>query len=109
MKLGLGLGYWGSGPPPGLAEKVAATGEPVGIRRDARWSVPEPELALVLSPQLQLVGDNWAKSESSAVLRVPSAVIEKESNYLLNPSHRDFGKIKIGTAEPLTLDLRLVE
>src|SRR5687767_8756188 len=28
-----------------LPEKVAATGEPVGIRRDARWSVPEPELA----------------------------------------------------------------
>src|SRR5580765_5239528 len=31
-----------------LAEKVVPTGQPVGIRRDARWSVPEPELALVL-------------------------------------------------------------
>lgn len=60
-------------------------------------------------PQLQLIGDNWAKSESSAVLRVPSAIIEKESNYLLNPAHRDSAKIKIGAAEPLTLDLRLVQ
>src|SRR5437868_3124573 len=32
-----------------LPEKVVANGEPVGIRRDARWSVPEPELALVLN------------------------------------------------------------
>lgn len=60
-------------------------------------------------PQLQRIGDRWAKSESSAVLRVPIAVIEKENNYLLNPAHRDFAKIKIGAAEPLTLDLRLVQ
>ena len=32
-----------------LAEKVAATGEAVGIRRDAKWDVAEPELALVLN------------------------------------------------------------
>ena len=36
-----------------LAEKVVATGEPVGIRRDARWNVPEPELALVLNSRGQ--------------------------------------------------------
>jgi 2-dehydro-3-deoxy-D-arabinonate dehydratase len=29
-----------------LPEKVVATGESVGIRRDAKWNVPEPELAL---------------------------------------------------------------
>src|SRR5215207_11058697 len=32
-----------------IAEKVVAAGEGVGIRRDARWSVPEPEFALVIS------------------------------------------------------------
>src|SRR5215831_9367484 len=31
-----------------LSEKVGGPGEKVGIRKDARWSVPEPELALVL-------------------------------------------------------------
>jgi 2-dehydro-3-deoxy-D-arabinonate dehydratase len=36
--------------------RVAGPGERVRIRRDSRWSVPEPELALVLSPHLQLVG-----------------------------------------------------
>jgi len=36
--------------------RVVGPGDAVVIRRDSRWSVPEPELALVLSPLLQLVG-----------------------------------------------------
>jgi 2-dehydro-3-deoxy-D-arabinonate dehydratase len=36
--------------------RVAGPGEPIRVRRDSRWSVPEPELAMVLSPALKLVG-----------------------------------------------------
>jgi 2-dehydro-3-deoxy-D-arabinonate dehydratase len=36
--------------------RVAGPGQPVRVRRDTRWCVPEPELALVLSPSLKLVG-----------------------------------------------------
>ncbi len=36
--------------------RVVGPGARVRIRRDTRWSVPEPELALVLSPHLQVVG-----------------------------------------------------
>jgi 2-dehydro-3-deoxy-D-arabinonate dehydratase len=36
--------------------RVSGPGDRVHIRRDSRWSVPEPELALVISPRLQLVG-----------------------------------------------------
>jgi 2-dehydro-3-deoxy-D-arabinonate dehydratase len=38
------------------AERVVGPGARVRIRRDSRWSVPEPELALVLSPHLKVVG-----------------------------------------------------
>ena len=48
-----------------LAEKVAAPGEAVGIRRDARWSVPEPELALVLNSRGELVGCTIGNDMSS--------------------------------------------
>ncbi len=37
-------------------EKVVGPGDSVGIRQDARWNVPEPELALVLNPRGELVG-----------------------------------------------------
>ena len=36
--------------------RVAGPGRPVRVRADTRWCVPEPELALVLSPRLQIVG-----------------------------------------------------
>ena len=36
--------------------RVVGPGEPIRVRGDSKWSVPEPELALVLSPALKLVG-----------------------------------------------------
>jgi 2-dehydro-3-deoxy-D-arabinonate dehydratase len=38
------------------AGRVVGPGAPVRVRCDSQWSVPEPELALILSPQLRLVG-----------------------------------------------------
>jgi 2-dehydro-3-deoxy-D-arabinonate dehydratase len=38
------------------ADRVVGPGARVRVRRDSRWSVPEPELALVLSPHLKIVG-----------------------------------------------------
>lgn len=40
----------------GMPRRVAGPGQPVRIRRDTKWSVPEPELALVVSPSGRLVG-----------------------------------------------------
>ncbi|MBX9679599.1 MAG: fumarylacetoacetate hydrolase family protein [Gemmataceae bacterium] len=47
------------------AWRVSGPGERVHIRRDARWSVPEPELALVISPELKLVGFTIGNDMSS--------------------------------------------
>jgi RES domain-containing protein len=64
-----------------------------------------------LSPpliQLQQIGDSWVHSAASAVLQVPSAIIENESNFLLNPEHPDFKKIDIADPTPFSLDVRLL-
>ena len=39
-----------------MSSRVAGPAETVRIRRDSRWSVPEPELAVVVSPRMQIVG-----------------------------------------------------
>ncbi len=36
--------------------RVVGPGEPIRVRQDTRWCVPEPELTLVLSPKLKIVG-----------------------------------------------------
>ena len=38
------------------ADRVVGPNQPVRIRKDSRWSVPEPELALFISPDLRIVG-----------------------------------------------------
>ncbi len=38
------------------AYRVVGPGQAVHVRRDSRWSVPEPELALLIAPTLKLVG-----------------------------------------------------
>jgi RES domain-containing protein len=43
----------------------------------------------------------------SAVLQVPSALTPSESNYLLNPNHPDFAKIKFGPEQIHRFDRRL--
>jgi len=48
-----------------LPEKVVATGESAGIRRDAKWNVPEPELALVLNSRGKIVGHTIGNDMSS--------------------------------------------
>ena len=48
-----------------LSEKVIGPGEPVGIRTDAQWNVPEPELALVINSQGTVVGYTIANDMSS--------------------------------------------
>jgi len=48
-----------------LPEKVVSPGEAVGIRRDARWNVPEPELALVVNSTGVIVGFTIGNDMSS--------------------------------------------
>jgi RES domain-containing protein len=56
---------------------------------------------------LQQLGDVWVKSAASAILAVPSAIVPAERNYLINPRHADFGKIKIATPTDFSFDQRL--
>jgi RES domain-containing protein len=68
-----------------------------------RWST--------LSPTEQLatrrLGDAWVERKRSSVLSVPSVIVG-ERNYVLNPAHPDFARIKFAEPEPFGFDLRLI-
>ena len=53
------------------------------------------------------IGDRWLHEQRSATLAVPSVVTPGEWNYLLNPAHSDFAKIKIGEPTAFRPDPRL--
>lgn len=56
----------------------------------------------------QWIGDEFIKANKTYSLKVPSAVVEQEHNYLLNPLHPDFKKVKMIKTELLQLDKRLL-
>lgn len=66
-----------------------------------RWNTP------AAGPKTQRIGDRWAAAMSSPALEVPSVVTAGEMNYLLNPAHPDFPKLKIGKAYRFKPDARL--
>jgi RES domain-containing protein len=53
------------------------------------------------------IGTEWAKGLTTAVLSVPSAVIPRERNFILNPAHADFARMLFSTPEPFYFDDRL--
>lgn len=53
------------------------------------------------------MGDEFIKQKESLILRVPSAVIQEEYNYLANPLHPDFKKIKLVKIKSFRPDDRL--
>lgn len=58
--------------------------------------------------QLQMFGSNWLKRQESLALKVPSAVLQRENNILINPLHKDFKKLKIIEIDKMDLDPRLL-
>lgn len=56
---------------------------------------------------IRAIGDNWIAQGNSAVLEVPSSVVPAESNFLLNPRHSDFHKLRISKPIAFRFDRRL--
>lgn len=57
----------------------------------------------------QSIGDDFISKNKTCLLKVPSAVVPGDFNYLINPSHPDFPKIKIVGQEKFPFDQRLVK
>jgi RES domain-containing protein len=55
----------------------------------------------------QAYGDEWVASGRSAVLRVPSYVVRVEWNFVFNPAHKDFGRLRVAEPLPVWWDERL--
>jgi RES domain-containing protein len=76
---------------------------PVSLKKlPAHWrqSPPPPELAAI--------GDEHVRRARTAILVVPSALSPAESNWLINPRHADFSRIRVRAPEPFQYDSRVL-
>lgn len=70
------------------------------LRADWNKSLPPDEL--------KIIGDSFIASGSHLALRVPSAIVDEEHNYLINVRHPEMRKLKILMKSLQRIDGRLV-
>ena len=71
-------------------------------RLPANWRISPPAV------ETMEIGDRWAKAKRTAVLAVPSAISPDDQNFLLNPDHADFKRIRIASPIDYEFDPRLL-
>ena len=60
-----------------------------------------------LLPSTQRIGDSFIAKNRFLILKVPSAVVPAESNFLINPYHKEIKKVELVRIEPYSFDERL--
>ncbi len=80
---------------------------PDNIRIDQLTTLPGDWRNEPPSNSTQDMGTEWVKRNTSAVLKIPSAVVPIEFNYMLNIAHPDFKKIKIYDPVAFRFDPRM--
>ena len=94
-------------PPDDLVLVMAELPEDISRGSVDLTALPQDWRNTPAPPQLAVWGDEFAEQATAAVLIVPSALAPKENNWLLNPLHADFQRIRIQEAEPLRYDPRM--
>lgn len=65
-------------------------------------SFPSPD-------SVKRIGDFFVKTGRFLSLRVPSAIVPEDYNYLINPLHRNFSDIRVVHQRPFAFDGRLLK
>lgn len=92
---------------PALSMLTIWVPDDVSISRHTTKALPEGWDSLPDSGLAREVGLKWLASSDSLLLQVPSAIIQDEYNYLINPLHSDFSRIKIVDKRAYYYDPRL--
>jgi RES domain-containing protein len=54
----------------------------------------------LIAKATQYIGDDFLKSNTHLILQVPSATVQGDYNYIMNPVHPDIKMLKIINSEP---------
>ncbi|ANI88419.1 RES superfamily protein [Arachidicoccus ginsenosidimutans] len=70
-------------------------------------SLPDNWNEIPYGSATQEVGNKFIQENKYLVLKVPSAVVFGDFNFLINPHHKDFSRIRIKRMEEFSFDKRL--
>lgn len=83
--------------------------EDILIKKISSEELPFRWNAFPHSPKTQFFGDKFIHQNKYSVFQVPSAVVQGDFNYLLNPFHSDFKRIELISKSDFPLDTRIFD
>jgi RES domain-containing protein len=93
-------------PPPDLVVAAADVPDDVSRVHVAPAKLPATWRQTPAPTELAAIGDRFARRRREAILVVPSALAPEEFNWLLNPDHPDFRRVRIHPLEPFSYAAR---
>ena len=96
--------------PPGKVMVISVADNDRIVRQIGLKDLPTDWRTIAAYPILQQIGSDWYTKNETLLLKVPSAVIIQEYNYLINTKHPDFaGKVSLVRTEDYFWDDRLLD
>ncbi|HLH35823.1 MAG TPA: RES family NAD+ phosphorylase [Alloacidobacterium sp.] len=95
-------------PPKDLVLARAVVPDDISRTQSRVEDLPHDWRGYPAPAALAEIGSNFVEAAQSAVLLVPSALAVTENNWLLNPAHPEFKRIKILSIEDFHYDPRLL-
>jgi RES domain-containing protein len=94
--------------PPDLSLLPIDVPDEIQVKALEAASLPPGWKAYPPPQSLAALGTRWAQSGETLLLRVPSVVVDDEFNYLVNPFHPQFKRLRPHPPKRFTLDPRLL-
>jgi RES domain-containing protein len=95
-------------PPRDLVLARASVPDELQRVRLLAEDLPEDWRSYPPPSALSTIGDRFAREMTAAILIVPSALAPTENNWILNPGHPEFHRIRIEATETFDYDPRLL-
>lgn len=96
--------------PPGKVMVISVADDDQMVSQIRLKDLPTNWRTIAAYPVLQQIGSDWYTKNETLLLKVPSAVIIQEYNYLINTKHPDFAaKVSLVRTEDYFWDDRLLD
>ena len=85
----------------------------INVSKDMQIKILKPNIldpswnSNPFSRSTQTIGDDFVHLNKNYLLKAPSTVVEGDFNYLINPRHKNFTKMKISKAENFPFNLKI--
>jgi RES domain-containing protein len=93
-------------PPKDLVAVTAEVPDSVSRTLISARQLPATWRQSPSQPELVAIGDRFVRDRRAAILIIPSALAPAESNWLINPRHPEFSRIRLRSVDAFDYDPR---